>query len=135
KLVQLLGGPKPYRQFSFDNYNVRLGNGIAHEQCKRFEPANDNLYLWGPSGVGKTHLAFALARRCVEDSLSVMILPAYRLTAPARLKDPALEQAAIDAWISAKVLVLDDLGSEPDIRCQLLKQILDGRDFQDRAGL
>jgi chromosomal replication initiation ATPase DnaA len=52
-----LGGEKPYREFTFERYKVTPGNRRAYERSKTFDPAAENLYLWGPSGVGKTHLA------------------------------------------------------------------------------
>ena len=63
-LMKLLGGDKPYREFTFERYQVTPGNQLAYERSKAFSPATDNLYLWGPCGVGKTHLAYAIARRC-----------------------------------------------------------------------
>jgi DNA replication protein DnaC len=56
-LVQLLGGEKPYREFAFERYQMTPGNRLAYEKATQFNPATDNLYLWGPCGVGKTHLA------------------------------------------------------------------------------
>src|SRR5947207_86864 len=54
ELVQLLGGEKPFREFTFERFEITPGNQFAYERCKSFNPAADNLYLWGPCGVGKT---------------------------------------------------------------------------------
>jgi DNA replication protein DnaC len=53
------------------------------------------------------------------------------------MKDPYQEQAVVNDFIAAEVLILDDLGGAPDTAFsqQVLQEILDGRDFQDRAGL
>jgi DNA replication protein DnaC len=138
KLVKLLGGPRPYREFRFESFKVTLGNRIAYEHCMRFDPTKENLYLWGPAGVGKTHLAYAVARRCVEESLTVEILPAYWLNRRRGIDDPDMQSAAVDAWTSGKVLIIDDL-RESDRGCpeswQVLQDILDGRRQHDRSGL
>lgn len=136
-LIQLLGGQKPYRDFTFDRYRVLPGNRLGFEKSKQFSPATENLYLWGPCGVGKTHLAYAAARRAFEETLSVAILLASQVSRKVRMKDPASEQAAIDDLARADVLVLDDLGTGSDTAFsrQVLQEILDARDFADRAGL
>src|SRR5450759_1405234 len=45
-LIQLLGGEKPYREFTFERYEVTSDNRLAFDQAKHFNPANDSLYLW-----------------------------------------------------------------------------------------
>jgi DNA replication protein DnaC len=53
------------------------------------------------------------------------------------MKEPQEEHAAINEMVEVDVLVLDDLGSGSDTAYnrQILQEILDGRDFADRAGL
>jgi len=137
ELVQLLGGEKPYREFTFDRYDATPGNQLAYERSKNFNPSTDNLYLWGPCGIGKTHLAYAVARRCFEETLSVAILRGWQLTRKVRMKEPDEEQAAIDQLVGVEVLLLDDLGAGSDTAYgrQILQEILDARDWGDRAGL
>jgi DNA replication protein DnaC len=137
ELVELLGGEKPYREFTFERYVVSPGNQLAYERSKDFNPSDENLYLWGPCGVGKTHLAYALARGCFEETLSVIILQSWQLSRRVRMKDPGQEQSAIDELTRAELLVIDDLGAGNDTAFsrQILQEILDSRDFHDRAGL
>jgi DNA replication protein DnaC len=137
ELVELLGGERPYREFTFERYQVAPGNQLAYERSMNFNPVGDNLYLWGACGVGKTHLAYAVARRCVEESLSVTILLAGQLSRKVRTKDPEQEQAAVDNLVAAELLVLDDIGTgtETAYARQILQEILDCRNFRDRAGL
>jgi len=137
KLIKLLGGEKPYREFLLERFEIAAGNRVAHEHCRNFNPATENLYLWGFSGVGKTHLAYAVARRHFDKKLWVTISPAYKLSRLARMKDPEIEQATINKWIATKILVIDDLGACLDTANgrHILQEILDGRDLQDRAGL
>jgi DNA replication protein DnaC len=137
KLVRLLGGEKAYREFTFERYQVTPGNRSAFERSREFNPSTENLYLWGPCGVGKTHLVCATARRCFDETLSVVLLRACQLSRKVRMKDPEEEQAAIDIFVNSEILVLDDLGVGPDTAFsrQLLQEILDVRDFNDRGGL
>lgn len=137
QLTELLGGEKPYREFTFQRFEVVPGNQLAFERCSHFSPATDSLYLWGSCGVGKTHLAYAVARRCFEETLSAAILRSYQLSRRVRMKDPEDEEVAIREFLDADVLVLDDLGvgSDTAYSRRLLQEILDGRDFVDRAGL
>jgi DNA replication protein DnaC len=137
QLINVLGGEKAYREFTFERFQVAPGNRLAFERCSHFNPSTDNLYLWGPCGVGKTHLAYAGARHCFEETLSVAILLSYQLSRKLRMRDPEQEETAMGEFLGAEVLVLDDLGVGPDTAYtrQLLQEILDGRDFADRAGL
>ena len=137
ELVQLLGGEKPYREFTFERYEVTPGNRLAYERCRQFDPATENLYLWGACGVGKTHLASAVARKCSEAALSVHVLPAFQLSRRVRMKGLDQEQTAISELIDADALVLDDLGTGSDTPYgrQLLQEILDARNLHDRGGI
>lgn len=136
-LVKLLGGEKPYREFTFDRYRVTTENKLAYERTKQFDPASENLYLWGACGVGKTHLAYAAGRRSFEETLSVEILPAAQISRRVRMQGPEQEQAAIDQYVKAEALIVDDLGRGPDTSFGrlVLQEMLDGRTYQDRAGL
>lgn len=136
-LVRLLGGEKPYREFTFENFKVTPGNRVAYERCRHFKPYAENLYLWGACGLGKTHLVHATARRCFEETLSVAIVPVAQLSRRVRMKEPAQEQSVVDDLVTAEVLVLEDLGAGADtpFSRQILQEVLDRRDFNDRAGL
>jgi DNA replication protein DnaC len=136
-LVDLLGGEKPYREFTLERYQVGPENKRAYESAAAFDPTVDNLYLWGACGVGKTHLAYAIARSAFEESLSVEILRPWQLLRKARMKEPDVEQQIIDQLAGVHVLVLDDMGSSGDSLYgrHLLQEILDSRDYRDRAGL
>src|SRR5262249_1634563 len=120
----------------FERYEVAAGNRLAYERCNSFDPSK-GLYLWGPCGVGKTHLAFAAARRSFDQGHSVALLSAYQISRRVRLRGAEQEQAVIDEWIHTDVLILEDLGTGSDTLYsrQILQEILDGRSFKDRAGL
>jgi DNA replication protein DnaC len=137
QLVHLLSGERPFRDFTFDRFEKEAGNRAAFERCVAFDPSCDNLYLWGPCGTGKTHLAYAIARRAFEETLSVEILRPPQLVRRARMRRPDEEQSAVDRLVQAEVLVVDEMGVGTDSAyCrQLLQEVLDARHFHDRAGL
>jgi len=133
----MFGGDRPYRDFRFDRYDVAPENRQGFLRSRGFHPLRDNLYLWGPCGVGKTHLACALARLQAEKGLSVSFLKPTQLFRKVRRKDADEEQQAIERFIREDVLVLDDLGigNDTPFGRQILQEILDGRDYRSRAGL
>lgn len=137
RLVQLLGGEKPYREFTFDGFEVAAGNRLAFDRARAFDPTANNLYLWGPCGVGKTHLASAAARACLERGQAFEILTPPKLTRKTRMREPDAEQTIIDSLVRLPVLVLDDfgIGSDTPYFRQVLQELLDKRQNQDRHGL
>jgi len=139
RLVEIMGGEKPYREFTFSHYEIAAGNRVAFTKASSFNPEADNLYFWGPCGVGKTHLAYATARRCFEEGRSVALLKPSELLRQVRrwAKEPSEEQIAIDRFVRVDVLVLDDFGIGGDTAYarQILQEIFDGRDYADRTGV
>ncbi len=137
EFISSVGGVKPYRAFTFERYQVTPANGIAFRHATQFNPSRDNLYLWGPCGVGKTHLAVAVLRQWFARGASIAVMTPFKLVRSLRMKTPEEEQRAIDRFIDIRVLALDDLGvgSDTAFARQVLQEILDGRDFRDRGGL
>jgi DNA replication protein DnaC len=86
-----------------------LVNRLATD--KRWLTQGDNLLLFGPSGVGKTHLASAIGRSLIERGMRVKfttgtILVQQLQQAKAELNLPAL-LAKLDRY---DLLIIDDLG-------------------------
>ena len=137
RLIELGGGEKPYREFRLDKFRVETGNRVAFLRARTFNASRDNLYLWGGCGVGKTHLAFATARRLCEEGLTVEFLKPPQLMRRVRRRDPDEEQQAVDRFIRSDIFVLDDLGigHETAYARQILQEILDGREYAYRSGL
>jgi DNA replication protein DnaC len=137
KLLLLLGGERALREFTLERFQPTAGSQTAFDAAKGFDPDKDNLYVWGPCGVGKSHLANAIVRRYAEDGRLVSIVIPPALTRKIRMKEPEQEQAVIDEFVHSHVFVLDDLGmgNETPFFKQTLQEILDRRIHAGRNGL
>jgi DNA replication protein DnaC len=80
----------------------------------RFVASAENALLFGPPGVGKTHLAIALGRAVVESGHSVQFVSATSLLASltqAQREGKLAEQ--IHFYTKPKLLIVDELGYLP----------------------
>ena len=87
-------------------------------QCREWAdryPAADtsDMLLMGQSGLGKTYLMHAMAKRLLDRGLNVLMMSAYRFLDVARKAYFSGQSNELDGLMASDVLLLDDLGSEP----------------------
>lgn len=106
-----------------DGYDAQLGASPRQimaqvlEYCQayaaHFRPGAASLLLMGDVGLGKTHLALAMANRILDAGYDVVYVSAQQAFAAL---DGAARDGTAEAWMEAMqgadLLILDDLGTE-----------------------
>jgi DNA replication protein DnaC len=112
------------RDCTFDNFDpawpeakaqrdaITIARDLCQDYADQESPAHW-LYLWGPRGTGKSHLAAAVARACAERGVESAYATVPRLLAflKAGFADGTSDER-LEHLCQVPLLVLDDLGSE-----------------------
>ena len=114
--------PRRYQHCDFSNYvayNEQLTKALQHAArlAEGFPVVERGLFLLGPPGVGKTHLAVAVLRQVIRTCGARGIFYDTRdlLRVIRSTYDPVNQMAEMDVLrpvMEADLLVLDDLGAE-----------------------
>ena len=112
---------KNYQNMNFENFNKKLVNNVAlkiiedyTEKCISKKQTN-GLIITGRSGIGKTHLAAAIANKLIENGQIVLI---GRLTTLLdKIKETFAdntisENELIELYSNIDMIIIDDLGTE-----------------------
>lgn len=105
----------------------------AHEWTKKYKKTDGGgtdgvpmkgILFYGPTGVGKTHLACAIANALIDEMVFAFFLPTVRMP-----KHDSEEIERLSDPDEYPVLILDDLGAEKgtDRALECLYSIIDGR--------
>ena len=105
--------PLPGRAYSQRSVMNRIRAAAEGWADKYPAVAQKTVLLQGKSGLGKTFLMHAMARRLLDRGLNVLVISAYRYLDIARKAYFSGKTDDLDALMEADVLMVDDLGSEP----------------------
>lgn len=104
----------------FDDYDFRFATGAPRKQLQEltslaFIERQENIVLLGPSGVGKSHLAIALAYSAIMRGIKVRFISAadLMLQLATAKKQGRLEAYLKRSVLSPKLLVIDEIGYLP----------------------
>jgi DNA replication protein DnaC len=113
-----------FDSFDLSYYDAQNGDrekmsrnlNILREYAEAFDLRSDNLLLMGGTGLGKTHLSTALARRVIDRGYDVYYTGAVGMFADFEKVrfGQSTEEAAEDPrrYSSCDLLIIDDLGTE-----------------------
>lgn len=115
---------------TFDNFSLdfyaekpdihRTMSGLfafAKEYAEHFDPAtSQNLLMMGGTGLGKTHLSSAIARRVIEGGFDVFYVTAINMVSDFEAEQFGNHRGVrgefTDKYFDCDLLILDDLGTE-----------------------
>ena len=131
KGIEIMGGEYAYKNYRFDSYKPKTeSQKEALRICKEFDPSKDNLFLVGPTGVGKSHLACSISLESMPRLLSSQRWKITELLRQFRVSKSAVEEREeIDSLSRCPLLILEDIGAqkETDWGNSILWEILDNR--------
>lgn len=125
-------GQETFNTFSLEYYDdrkdpktgisPRFAMSLVFEQCreyaKKFEKNQDNLYLCGGTGLGKTFLSTCIAKVVSEKGFSVVydtavnIFSAFEDEKFGRNNDTYETRDKVFRYLNCDLLIVDDLGTE-----------------------
>lgn len=108
-------GQSIVEEYTFDNFIVGESNKFAHAACVAVANKHDTynpLFIYGPSGLGKTHLLFAITNEMKRRDPSTRFVykkcEEFTNEMIAALKNGTMERFR-DRYRTAEVLLIDDI--------------------------
>lgn len=121
RLWEIADLPPHYAGCTLDTYPVSPATAPMLARLREWPESGQWLYLWGPTGTGKTGLAFGLMRDLVAAGRPVIFTTVPDLLARIRAswdasRDEPREAEIMEGLRRVDVLVMDDWGAEPPRR-------------------
>ena len=132
---------------TFDTFELTNSNRKAFIVCKEYadtfekkrpgannpDPGRNGLFITGPKGIGKTHLAAAIANQIMNQGTAVICMTMIDLLDGIRKTfDPATQatsSSVLAIYKDAPLLIIDDIGKEPPTEWAIstIYNIINGR--------
>lgn len=110
----------PYKDYPITPYqNIQHIKKSLYGFINNFDKQNNNLYIFGDVGRGKTYLLNSIAKEILDRNYSVLYMTSSRLFKFLNDYNWAFEEARakhqeqFDFILECDLLIIDDLGSEP----------------------
>ena len=100
------------------SYSQRDLMTVIRKTCETYAETYPNvpvkdMLLMGQSGLGKTYLMHAMAKKLIQRGVNVLIVSAYKFLETARKAYMSGNTEDLDALMDADILMVDDMGAEP----------------------
>lgn len=105
-----------------EGLSARARMQLVRNACRDFVDKQEyqsgkNLFLYGPTGTGKTFLCSCMAHALVEQEVSVLYQSAYKIFSfmeecKFKYREEGTKEKILDQFYEVPVLMIDDLGTE-----------------------
>ena len=119
-------------------FSQRQEMAMIRKECLHFVDGYPHtagtVLMTGKSGLGKTFLMHAMAKRLLDRGFNVLMVSAYRFLDTARKAYFTGRSEELDSLMDTDVLLLDDLGSEPLMENNTIVQLFNLINERQTAG-
>ena len=131
---------------TFETFEETKENQKAYTMAKKYadsfenlmpkrgmpEPGRNGLFIAGPAGTGKTHIAAAIANQLIHQGRPVICMTMIDLLARIRKtfnRDGVDESTVLNIYKTVPLLIIDDIGKEPPTEWAIstIYNIINGR--------
>lgn len=134
-----LGGMRAWKDYLDSKFVKTDYNLAAYTAIKEWNRYESNLFLSGPRGVGKSHLAAIAKRPLIMKGIHVLTVCMQDVIAESmeHIKTAKVANDWVWKMVKAPVLSLEDLGIEKpsDYVCGFFYRVIDGRYRAGRNGM
>lgn len=137
RFKRIFGSVKAMNYYTFQRFKVTTGNDEAFKRLREFNSEDENVYLFGPCGVGKTHLAYSAAKMYALAGKDVVVSTPLKMVDTFRTKSDLEKEQRFEEYVGCDLLLVDDLGVSKytDFALEVFCEILNRRTLQMRNGL
>ena len=138
-MARVWGGFRALEQYTLENLKPSEFNADAIEAAKNYDPERENLFIFGPTGAGKSHMAVAAMRSKYPPLIGTQIVwkPSQISRAVRGCASADKEEELIRRLSTQKLLIIDDFGMEKptEFLTGLIYEVIEGRDMNRPGGM